>query len=80
LVVIESHRSAARYAALWLGGRGAGALVRLCSRASLGLRRILFAALGVAGEGARRRARYYGAVVKGMAAAREARPRPTVSP
>lgn len=69
LVVIESHRSAARYAELWLG-RGAGASVRLCSRVSLRVRRVLFAALGLAWERARVRARYYAAVIEGMAAER----------
>ena len=69
IVTIESHRSAARYATLWLG-RGAGSLVRLCSAASLWARRILFAILGLAWKRARTRARYYADVIKGMAARR----------
>lgn len=67
VVTIEAHRSAARYAGLWLG-RGAGSLVRLCSAASLRTRRVLFAVLGLLWKGAGRRARYYADVIKGMAA------------
>jgi len=67
IVTIESHRSAARYAGLWLG-RGAGSLVRLGSAVSLRARRILFAALAPLWKRARTRARYYAEVVKGMAA------------
>jgi GT2 family glycosyltransferase len=67
VVTIESHRSAARYAELWLG-RGAGAMVRLCSAASLRARRVLFVILGLAWKRARTRARYYADVLKGMAA------------
>jgi GT2 family glycosyltransferase len=67
VVTIESHRSAARYARLWLG-RGAGSLVRLCSAASLRARRVLFAILAPLWKRARTRARYYADVAKGMAA------------
>jgi GT2 family glycosyltransferase len=67
IVTVESHRSAARYAELWLG-RGAGSLVRLCSAVSFRARLVLFAVLGLVWKRARTRARYYADVVKETAA------------
>lgn len=75
IVTIESHRSAARYAELWLG-RGSGSLVRLCSAASLRARRVLFAILGLVWKRARTRARYYAEVIRGWPRGGRARPGP----
>jgi len=62
VVVVESHRSAVRYARRWHGDLAAAA-VRAVSKVSLWGRRLLFAAAGPLGEGARRRARFYADVL-----------------
>jgi N-acetylglucosaminyl-diphospho-decaprenol L-rhamnosyltransferase len=62
VVVVESHRSAVRYARRWHGGLVAAA-VRAVSKLSLWGRRLLFAAAGPLGERARRRARFYADVL-----------------
>ncbi len=62
VVVVESHRSAVRYAGRWRGGLAAAA-VRAVSKSSLWGRRLLFAAAGPLGQGARRRARFYADVL-----------------
>ncbi len=61
MVVVESHRSAARYAARWHGA-AAGGLVRFVSAASLQARRALFGLAGIISPAGKRRAEFYGRV------------------
>jgi len=63
LVAVASHASAERYARIWMGP-AAAALVRACSRASWGARRLAWGALGAFSPAAKKRAAFYAEVAR----------------